>query len=157
MRNIETFIFGCLLLFVNLLWFKFKITFSYTVREKWLEIPVVIQTPNFDLLQVNHAIGFFILPNIKTHPNMVLDAKDIFNFLNIRGTPANMVCQLSDLNLRPFKLKGSGCRFQSLHVPVTAWLPVFSLIKLVLNICIAKRLLKSVARNNSRVDAIITN
>ena len=111
--------------------------------------------PNFDLLQVNHVIGFFILPNIKTHPNMVLDAKDIFNFLNIRGTPANMVCQLPDLNLRPFKLKG--CRFQSLHVPVTAWLPVFSLIKLVLNICIAKLLLKSVARQNSRVDAIITN
>ena len=66
-----------------------------------------------------------------------------------------MVCQQPDLNLRPFKLKG--CRLQSLHVPVTAWLPVFSLIKIVLNICIAKLLLKSVARNNSRVDAIITN
>ena len=61
-----------------------------------------------------------------------MDAKDNFNFLNIRGTPAHMVCQQPDLNLRPLKLKG--CRFQSLHVPVTAWLPVFSLMKLVLKI-----------------------
>ena len=75
---------------------------------------------------------------------MVLDAKDIFNFLKIRGTPANMVCQQPDLNLRPFKLKG--CRFQSLHVPVTAWLPVFSLIKLVLNICICKTIAEIICK-----------
>ena len=91
-------------------------------------ISIVVHTTNFDLLQVNFAIGFFILPNGKTYPNMVLGAKDIFNFLNIRGTPAHMVCQQPDLNLPPFKLKGR--RFQSLHVPDTAWLPVFSLIKL---------------------------
>ena len=42
---------------------------------------------------------------------MVLYAKDILNFLNIRGTPAHIVCQQPDLNLRPFKLKG----FSSSH------------------------------------------